>query len=70
MKTISMLINGEAVPAQNGATFTRSNPLDGNVATTAPAASDTDAIAEVAGMAAKLKPVPRETILKTLTIFY
>lgn len=27
---------------------------------------DTDAIAEVAGMAAKLKPVPRETILKTL----
>jgi hypothetical protein len=27
---------------------------------------DTDAIAEVAGMAAKLKPVPRETIFKTL----
>jgi putative DNA primase/helicase len=29
-------------------------------------AEDTDAIAEVASMAAKLKPVPRETVLKTL----
>ena len=52
MKTISMLINGEAVPAQNGATFTRANPLDGSVATTAPAASDVDAIAAVEAAAA------------------
>ena len=34
--TITMLINGQARAASNGATFTRTNPLDGEVATTAP----------------------------------
>jgi benzaldehyde dehydrogenase (NAD) len=43
MTTISMLINGQSVAASSGATFTRLNPLDGNVATTAPAATEADA---------------------------
>ena len=43
MTTISMLINGEAVAARNAATFTRLNPLDGSIATTAPAATPSDA---------------------------
>jgi benzaldehyde dehydrogenase (NAD) len=47
MKTIAMLINGEAVQASNGATFERRNPLDGEVATRAPAASVADALAAV-----------------------
>ncbi|MDB5935943.1 MAG: vanillin dehydrogenase [Massilia sp.] len=47
MHTISMLINGERVPASSGATFERRNPLDGSVATTAPAATVTDALAAV-----------------------
>ena len=45
MHSISLLINGEAVTAANGATFTRQNPLDGSVATTAPAATVADAVA-------------------------
>ncbi|MFN6992900.1 MAG: aldehyde dehydrogenase [Aquincola tertiaricarbonis] len=52
MTTISMLINGEACQARNGATFDRRNPLDGSVATTAPAASPEDAIAAVEAAAA------------------
>jgi benzaldehyde dehydrogenase (NAD) len=52
MTTITMLINGEATQAQGGATFTRSNPLDGQVATTAPAASVQDAVAAVEAAAA------------------
>jgi benzaldehyde dehydrogenase (NAD) len=47
MQTISMLINGERVPASSGATFERRNPLDGSVATTAPAATVADALAAV-----------------------
>jgi benzaldehyde dehydrogenase (NAD) len=43
MFDISMLINGLQVGAENGATFERLNPLDGNVATRAPAASPGDA---------------------------
>nr|WP_314623148.1 aldehyde dehydrogenase [uncultured Noviherbaspirillum sp.] len=43
MSTISMLINGARVQARNGAQFERRNPLDGSVATTAPAASVDDA---------------------------
>jgi benzaldehyde dehydrogenase (NAD) len=43
MSTISMLINGARVQARNGAQFERRNPLDGSVATTAPAASVEDA---------------------------
>lgn len=40
---ISMLINGERVQAGNGAVFERRNPLDGSVATRAPAATVDDA---------------------------
>ncbi len=42
-QTISMLINGERVQASNGAVFERRNPLDGSVATRAPAATVEDA---------------------------
>jgi len=45
--TISMLINGERRSAEGGATFERRNPLDGSVATRAPAATPADAIAAV-----------------------
>lgn len=44
---ISMLINGERVESRNGTTFERRNPLDGNVATVAPAATVEDAVAAV-----------------------
>ena len=47
MTTISLLINGASATARNGATFERRNPLDGSVATTAPAATAQDAIAAV-----------------------
>ena len=47
MADISMLIGGEARAASNGATFERRNPLDGEVATRAPAATPADAIAAV-----------------------
>jgi len=47
MNPISMLINGERTQASNGATFERRNPLDGSVATTAPAATARDAVAAV-----------------------
>jgi len=52
MSSIAMLINGEPTQARAGATFTRANPLDGQVATTAPAASPEDAIAAVEAAAA------------------
>ncbi|HSI59264.1 MAG TPA: aldehyde dehydrogenase family protein, partial [Ideonella sp.] len=47
MSDLSMLINGLAVSAEKGATFERCNPLDGSVATRAPAASQADAVAAV-----------------------
>ncbi|WP_018904318.1 aldehyde dehydrogenase [Variovorax paradoxus] len=47
MGTISMLINGESRQAADGATFERRNPLDGEVATVAPAATKADAVAAV-----------------------
>ena len=47
MTSISLLINGTSTAARNGATFERRNPLDGSVATTAPAATAQDAIAAV-----------------------
>jgi len=47
MDTISMLINGQACEARNGASFERRNPLDGTVATIAPAATPEDAVAAV-----------------------
>ncbi|WP_276807731.1 aldehyde dehydrogenase [Castellaniella defragrans] len=47
MSTISLLIGGERRPAAGGKTFQRRNPLDGGVATTAPAATPEDARAAV-----------------------
>jgi benzaldehyde dehydrogenase (NAD) len=47
MNTISMLIGGERTAAASGRTFDRLNPLDGSVATRAPAASVADALAAV-----------------------
>ncbi|WP_298233349.1 aldehyde dehydrogenase [uncultured Azohydromonas sp.] len=47
MNTISMLIGGERVDATGGATFERRNPLDGQVATRAPAATPADAVRAV-----------------------
>jgi len=47
MNTISLLINGERTQARDGATFERRNPLDGSIATRAPAASVSDAAAAV-----------------------
>jgi acyl-CoA reductase-like NAD-dependent aldehyde dehydrogenase/ABC-type branched-subunit amino acid transport system ATPase component len=52
---LSMLINGLAVSAERGATFERRNPLDGSVATRAPAASVADAIAAVEAAADAFK---------------
>lgn len=52
MTSISMLIGGEPAQACSGATFDRSNPLDGDVATTAPAATPEDAVAAVDAAAA------------------
>jgi benzaldehyde dehydrogenase (NAD) len=47
MSDLSMLINGLPVAAEKGATFERRNPLDGSVATRAPAASVADAVKAV-----------------------
>jgi benzaldehyde dehydrogenase (NAD) len=47
MKNVLMLIDGEEVSASNGATFDRRNPLDGEVASRAPAATLEDARAAV-----------------------
>ena len=47
MSDMSMLINGLKVTAEKNATFERRNPLDGTVATRAPAASPNDAVMEV-----------------------
>ena len=52
ISTASLLINGEQKQASNGATFERRNPLDGSVATVAPAATKADAIAAVEAAAA------------------
>ena len=47
MADLSMLINGLKVTAEKNATFERRNPLDGTVATRAPAASAADAVLAV-----------------------
>ncbi|WP_027794832.1 aldehyde dehydrogenase [Paraburkholderia acidipaludis] len=47
MQTVAMLIDGEKASARDGATFERRNPLDGTVASRAPAASVEDARAAV-----------------------
>jgi benzaldehyde dehydrogenase (NAD) len=45
MDTLSMLIDGKYIQAENAATFVRCSPLDGEIATQAPAASVNDALA-------------------------
>jgi benzaldehyde dehydrogenase (NAD) len=52
MNSISMLIAGAACAAAGNATFDRLNPLDGQIATRAPAASVDDAVAAVEAAAA------------------
>ena len=47
MSDLSMLINGLQVSAEKNATFERRNPLDGTVATRAPAATPGDALMAV-----------------------
>ncbi|MDE2119086.1 MAG: aldehyde dehydrogenase [Betaproteobacteria bacterium] len=47
MTTISMLIDGQPAQAEGGAVFERRNPLDGSVATRAPAAGVADALRAV-----------------------
>lgn len=55
MSDLSMLINGLKVTAEKGATFERRNPLDGSVATRAPAASPADALMAVESAAEAFK---------------
>jgi acyl-CoA reductase-like NAD-dependent aldehyde dehydrogenase len=55
MSDLTMLINGLAVSAHGGATFERRNPLDGSVATRAPAATVSDAVAAVEAAAEAFK---------------
>ena len=69
MSDMSMLINGLKVTAEKGATFERRNPLDGSVATRAPAASSADAVMAVEAAAEAFKtwsesgPSLRRTLL-------
>lgn len=69
MTTIQMLIGGESCQATSGKTFERRNPLDGQVATVAPAASAEDARAAVNAAAAafvgwsRTSPSERRTLL-------
>src|SRR5574343_1960224 len=55
MSDMSMLINGLKVAAERGATFERRNPLDGTVATRAPACSPADAVLAVEAAAEAFK---------------
>ena len=55
MSDLSMLINGLKVTAEKSATFERRNPLDGTVATRAPAASSADAVMAVEAAAEAFK---------------
>lgn len=55
MSDLSMLINGLKVTAEKGATFERRNPLDGTVATRAPACSPADAVMAVESAAEAFK---------------
>ncbi len=69
MSDLSMLINGLAVAAEKGATFERRNPLDGSLATRAPAASAADAVTAVEAAAKAFRswsqtgPNERRTLL-------
>ncbi|MCJ0765617.1 aldehyde dehydrogenase [Variovorax terrae] len=55
MSNLSMLIGGQPAAASNGATFDRLNPLDGSLATRAPAATPADAVRAVEAAAAAFK---------------
>jgi len=55
MSDLSMLINGLKVTAERNATFERRNPLDGTVATRAPAATPADAVMAVEAAAEAFK---------------
>jgi benzaldehyde dehydrogenase (NAD) len=55
MADLLMLINGLKVTAENNATFERRNPLDGTIATRAPAASPADAVMAVEAAAEAFK---------------
>jgi benzaldehyde dehydrogenase (NAD) len=55
MSDLSMLINGLKVGSENGARFERRNPLDGSIATRAPAASRADAVMAVEAAAEAFK---------------
>jgi hypothetical protein len=55
MSDLPMLINGLKVTAERNATFERRNPLDGTVATRAPAASPADAVMAVEAAAEAFK---------------
>ncbi|MDB5766692.1 MAG: Aldehyde Dehydrogenase, partial [Collimonas fungivorans] len=65
MNEISMLIGGKELPAADGRTFERRNPVSGAIATRAPAAglADADAAVEAAQAAfpawAALAPTER-----------
>ncbi|NIZ08490.1 aldehyde dehydrogenase [Pseudooceanicola sp. HF7] len=52
MKDLDLFIDGTTVSAEGGRTFTRNNPITGEVATTAAAASSADAIRAVDAAAA------------------
>jgi acyl-CoA reductase-like NAD-dependent aldehyde dehydrogenase len=71
MLRTDLLINGEIIPASAGGTFERRNPVTGEVASTAAAATTADAIAAVAaakaalpGWAAMGPAARRELLLK------
>ncbi len=55
MSDVSMLINGQAAAAESGAYFERRNPLDGAVASRAPAAAPADAVRAVEAAAEAFK---------------
>jgi benzaldehyde dehydrogenase (NAD) len=55
MADLYMLINGQPIAAENGATFERLNPLDGKLASRAPAASVADALKAVDAAAQAFK---------------
>jgi benzaldehyde dehydrogenase (NAD) len=55
MADLYMLINGQPIAAENGATFERLNPLDGMLASRAPAASVADALKAVDAAAQAFK---------------
>jgi len=60
MFNVNLLIAGKSVPASNGATFERRNPLSGEVVSTAAAATPADAVAAVEAAALAFKEWARQ----------